>query len=175
MDPVIKIGAFAPHFELDDLHGKRHRLESLLGQVVVLNFWSAECDWCRRVDQELVAHLAHWKDNVEVWWIACNANEPRELIERTAIERNIPIVLIDSDQLVTDLYGAEITPHFFVLGKTARLAYQGAWDDITFRRRTATQKYVPDGVEALLNDKTPLVTQSPPYGCTLLRLPEKPG
>jgi peroxiredoxin len=169
MDPMIKIGDQAPNFELPELNGTPHSLQSMLGRIVVLNFWSAECDWCSRVDGELLAYFHQWQGAVEVWWIASNANEPAEMVERVTLERHLPTVLIDRDQRIADLYRAQTTPHFFVVGKDGTLQYQGAWDDITFRQRTATRKHVPSAVADLIGGNPPVVTESPPYGCTLVR------
>ena len=169
MDTVIKIGDQAPLFELLDLHGDPLGLEDLRGRIVVLNFWSAECEWCQRVDQELLAYLAPWKEWAKVLWIASNANESRRMIDRVATERRLPTVFLDRDHKVADLYGAQTTPHFFVVDRTGKLAYQGAWNDITFRQRVATQVYVPRVIEALELNRIPEVTQTPPYGCALVR------
>ena len=95
MDTIIKIGEQAPLFQLPDLEGKLHSLEDYLGWIVVLNFWSAECDWCKRVDEELIHYLDAWKDRVKVLWIASNANESLDLIEKMAAERKLPTVLMD--------------------------------------------------------------------------------
>lgn len=170
MDSMIEIGAQAPRFQLPDLMGKKHSLEDLIETIVIINFWSAECTWCERVDDELVALLNQWKDRVKVLWIASNANEAIELIEKVAKERNLTTVLIDDQQSVANLYAAQTTPHFFVIRAGGKLAYQGAWDDITFRHRVATQLYVPQVVEALLRNVPPKFTQTPPYGCALVRL-----
>ncbi len=169
MDTIIKIGELAPRFRLYDLNGEAHTLEDFLGWIVVLNYWSAECDWCKRVDIELVNLVGPWKDRVKVFWIASNENESRELIEKTATERKLPDVLLDSDHQVADLYGAQTTPHFFVLDVGGTLRYQGAWDDITFRNRTATQVYMPVVINALICGQAPAVTSTPAYGCTLVR------
>jgi peroxiredoxin len=169
MDPIIKIGEEAPKFQLSDLKGKFFSLNDLRSWTVILNFWSAECEWCERVDHELTAFLDPWKDKVKVVWIASNANESRGLIKKVAIERNIPTVLFDTNQQVANLYGAQTTPHFFVIDVRGKLRYQGAWDDITFRQRVAKQVYLPQVVEALRNNLEPAVTQTPPYGCTLVR------
>ena len=107
-------------------------------------------------------------------WIASNANEPRNLIEKVAGERKIPVVLLDTDQRVANLYGAQTTPHFFVIDRDGKLAYQGAWDDITFRQRTATRIYVPEVIEALRHNQISQNKQTAPYGCVLVRLPEQP-
>ena len=171
MDTIIKIGELAPHFKLHDLGGKEHTLEGYAEWIVVLNFWSAECVWCKRVDEELITYLDAWKDRVKVLWIASNQNESRGLIEKTAADRKLPTLLIDTDHRVADLFGALTTPHFFVLDGKGVLRYQGAWDDITFRNRTATQVYVPAAIAALRRDEIPTVTSSPAYGCTLVRFP----
>lgn len=153
MDTIIKIGEKVPQFQLHDLGREEHTLEGYAGWIVVLNFWSAECDWCKRVDEELITFLDVWKDKVKVLWIASNQNESRGLIEKTATERKLPTILIDTDYHVADLLGALTTPHFFILDGNGILRYQGAWDDITFRQRTATQVYVPAAIEALRHDE----------------------
>jgi len=173
MDTIISIGEQAPKFQLPDLNGGTLSLRDLLSRIVVLNFWSAECEWCERVDHELTTFLDPWKDQVKVLWIASNANESRDLIEKVAIERNIPNVLLDADQQVADLYGAQTTPHLFVIDASGKFAYQGAWNNITFRQRVATQVYVPQVIDALRYNLIPEVTQTPPYGCALVRFPEK--
>lgn len=169
MDPVIQTGMPAPQFQLFDLQGNLISLDELQGRIVILNFWSAECIWSERVDQELLSYLNSWKARVKVLWIASNINETRDLIVKVAKKRQIPLVLLDDHLKVVDLYGAQTTPHFFVVDDQGRLAYQGAWDDITFRQRVATQVYVPKAVEALIDHKSPEITQTPPYGCALVR------
>ena len=169
MDTVIKIGEQAPLFKLADLSGNLLALEQLRGWIVVLNFWSAECEWCQRVDNELVTYLDAWKESVKVLWIASNACEPQQLTRDEATKRKLPTVLLDGEHKVADLYGAQTTPHFFVLDGRGKLAYQGAWDDVSFRQRVPTRVYVPSVIEALKLNRTPEVTQTPPYGCALVR------
>jgi peroxiredoxin len=169
MDTIIGIGEKTPQFQLPDLQCNLYSLEGLPGWIRVLYFWSAECTWCERVDHEILAFQDAWEEHVKVVWIASNANESRELIERVATDRILPIVLLDSNQQVANLYGAETTPHFFVVDIRGNLAYRGAWDDITFRQRVATQVYLPQVIEALRHHQTPKLTQTQPYGCMLVR------
>jgi peroxiredoxin len=169
MDPLIPIGEQAPLFQLNDLSGRSFFLKDLQGWIVVLNFWSAECEWCKRVDQEIITYLDAWKDRVKVLWIASNSNESRNLIEKVAAERMLAAVLVDNRNIVADLYGAQTTPHFFVVDEGGKLRYQGGWDDITFRHRVATQVYLPKVIEALRQNLSPEVTQTPAYGCALVR------
>jgi peroxiredoxin len=169
MDPIIAIGEEAPIFQLTDIRGDFYPLAKMLGRIIVLNFWAAECVWCERVDHELMGFLDTWKEQVIVLRIASNANESRVLIKRVAMERNLPTVLLDEHQQVADLYRAEMTPHFFIVDGRGKLAYRGSWDDISFRQRVATQVYVPEVVEALMQDLAPRISQTPPYGCVLVR------
>jgi peroxiredoxin len=172
MGTLVTVGAQAPEFQLPDLNGRSYALADLLGRMVVLNFWSAECVWCERVDHELIAFLDVWKAQVKILWIASNVNESPELIERVASERKLPTVLVDAHQQAANLYGAQTTPHFFVVDRRGKLAYQGAWDDITFRRREATKVYIPMVITSLNQNLIPEVTQTQPYGCALVRFPE---
>jgi peroxiredoxin len=170
MDPIIAVGEEAPNFQLTDINGNIYSLVMLLGRIIVINFWSAECAWCERVDHELLGFLDTWKEQVSVLWIASNANESRVIVERIAAERNLPTVLLDEHQQVADLYHAEMTPHFYIVDARGKLAYRGSWDDISFRQRVATQVYVPAVVEALTQDLVPRISQTPPYGCVLVRI-----
>jgi peroxiredoxin len=175
VDPIIAIGEEAPLFQLSDLRGDVYSLAGMRGWIIVLNFWSAECVWCQRVDQELMGFLDSWKQQVKVLWIASNGNETLDLIERAANNRNLPTVLVDEHQQVANLYGAEMTPQFFVIDTKGKLAYQGSWDNVTFRQRVATQVYVPQVVRALMENLAPWISQTPPYGCVLVRFPASTG
>jgi peroxiredoxin len=175
MDPINMIEKKAYQFQLKDLAGNVYSLKDLKGWIVVIYFWSAECDWCARVDDELKPFLKRWKEQVKVLWIASNANESRNLIEKVANERSLTPVLFDEHQNTANLFGAETTPHFFIIDTEGNLAYQGAWDDISFRQRVATQKYVMQVIEALMQNLTPKVSQSTPYGCVLVRFSDAVG
>jgi peroxiredoxin len=173
MDPIITVGEEAPDFQLTDFRGDVYTLAKMQARIIVLNFWSAECAWCERVDHELMGFLETWNEQVKVLWIASNANESRLLIERVAAERNLPTVLMDEHQQVADLYGAEMTPHFFIVDAMRKLAYRGSWNDISFRQRVAKQVYVPEVVEALMQDLAPQIRETTPYGCVLVRYSEQ--
>lgn len=169
MDALISTGRIAPSFELPDLEGAPHRLEDFRGRVVILNFWSGECPHSSRADRELAVLLEGWGDAVVVLPIASNASEPPELLRRAAAGRGLSLVLHDSRQQVAGLYGAATTPHLFVVDARGVLRYQGAFDDMTFRKRTPTQPYLADAVEAVLAGRSPEPAETPPYGCTIVR------
>lgn len=169
MDTMIQTGQPAPDFQLPTLQGKSLRRSEASAGLLILNFWSAECPWAERADREIHAYMQEWGRRVVWWSIASNQNEPLELLEKVAAERELPIVLHDRQHQVADLYGAETTPHLFVIDAAGILRYQGALDDVTFRRREPTRFYLRQAVQALLAGRQPDPDQTPAYGCTIVR------
>ncbi|HEX7556986.1 MAG TPA: hypothetical protein VF338_10215, partial [Leptolinea sp.] len=99
-------------------------------------------------------------------------NESIELIDMTTRERRIPLVLVDRQQILANQLEAQITPQFFVIDREGLLRYQGAFDDTSFRQRTATRGYLMEAVTALLTGQQPEVTETPSFGCTIVRFPD---
>lgn len=169
MDSVALLDQPAPLFCLTTVDGRIWCLEEKRGKIVVLNFWSAECPWAERADKVLMELLQQWGPAVLWCSVASNANEPSALLEKTALERDLPVVLLDPQNRAADLYGALTTPHFFVVDGSGILRYQGAMDDVTFRQRLPTRNFLDEAVKALLNGQLPDPAQQPAYGCTIVR------
>ena len=162
----------APEFSLPDLLGNPHRLSDFRGRIVVINFWSAECSWVKRVDHALLPALRTWGEQLAWLTVAANANENSELLAATARERGLPLVLRASAE-VLDAYAVEITPHLFLVDGDGILRYSGAFDDVSFHRHTPTRFYLSEAVAALLSGRQPELVQTSPYGCAVLRqMPE---
>ena len=140
----------APEFLLRDLDGHPHALSHYHGRVIVLNFWSAECEWSVRADAAIAGWRAAWGHAVEWISIAPNANETVDRLREEMQKRNLPLVLHDINRDVADLYGAEMTPHFFVVDPAGVLRYTGALDDVTFRQTEPTRNYLREAVDAVL-------------------------
>ena len=159
----------APDFELPDLQGRMHNLSGYRGRIVIVNFWSAECAYSVRTDGMLSKWLTRWGSDVTSLAVAMNRNESIEMWEAAATARgNLP-VLHDAKLVVTDLYRVEITPHVHVIDRAGILRYRGAVDDVTFRQRVATRFFVEEAVEALLAGKRPEISETPAYGCAIVR------
>ena len=101
--------------------------------------------------------------------IAANRNESVQMVAEVAKARRISKVLIDAHQVVADKFEAMTTPHVFVLDRAGILRYRGAVDDVTFRHREASQFFLRDAVEALLQGRNPELSETPAYGCTIVR------
>ncbi|HEY3474989.1 MAG TPA: redoxin domain-containing protein [Anaerolineales bacterium] len=159
----------APDFKLPDLEGIPHRLRDFRGKIVIVNFWSAECPHSERTDRYLAGLLEPWNREVVILSIAANRNESVQMVAEAARTRRVPKLLVDSEQVVADLYEAVTTPHVFVIDPEGILRYRGAVDDITFRQRKATRFFLRDAVNALRQGEWPEPNETPAYGCTIVR------
>ncbi len=159
----------APDFLLRDLTGHPHALSFYHGRITILNFWSAECAWSARVDAALREYMTQWGHAVHWVSIAPNVNETPEELTRVSRERGLPLVLRDPQGEAASLFGAEVTPHLFVLDPDGFIRYQGAFDDVTFRQKTPTRNYLREAVDALLAGRTPDPAQTEAYGCTIVQ------
>lgn len=167
----MEINHLAPDFELPDLEGKFHRLSNYRGKIVIINFWSCECPHSERTDKAIMAMFAQWRDDVEILSIAANRSENVEALKAAADARRLPTVLIDTQCFVADLYEAQTTPHVYVIDREGILRYRGAVDDMTFQRgkRIPSRFFLDEAVESLLEGRLPTLTESPAYGCTIVR------
>jgi thiol-disulfide isomerase/thioredoxin len=173
----MEINHPVPDFELTDIHGKTHRLSEYRGRIVIVNFWSCECPHSERTDKAILAmfvqHMLRavqvWQDDVSMLTIASNLNETAEAVKTVSEARRLPNVLLDANCRVADLFEAQTTPHVFVIDREGILRYRGAVDDVTFRQRTPSRFFLDEAVESLLAGQFPTLTESPAYGCAIVR------
>jgi peroxiredoxin len=162
-------GDLAPDFTLPDLEGIPHALSDYRGRIVLVNFWSAECPWSERADNQFKLWLSGWGQRAVLLTIASNANESPQQVTEVSRQRGIAPVLLDPGCGLADAWGAQTTPHAFVVDDAGILCYQGAVDDVTFRQREPKRFYVKEAVDALLRGRPPEIATAPPYGCTIVR------
>jgi hypothetical protein len=164
------INSLVPDFSLPDQNGQIHHLNAYRGQIVIVNFWSAECPWSERADKSLLALCNRFPGQVVLLPIASNVNESDEIINAAIHQRGIHHVLRDGGGGLDELWQAQTTPHVFVIDQSGILRYRGAVDDVTFRKKTPARFYVAEAVEALINGGLPGVQETPAYGCAIVRI-----
>jgi hypothetical protein len=169
VDSVVHVGDRVPDLERKSIDGRRFRLFEQRGRIVILNFWSAECDWSERSDEVLSGARKGWGDRVAIWSIIANPNEPGDLILAEVTRRELSVVLVDESQSLVHQFGAITTPHFFVIDGEGILQYKGALDDTTFRNKTPSTFYLLDAIDALLEGRTPDPQETPGYGCAITK------
>ncbi|MBP1694278.1 MAG: hypothetical protein H6Q37_2161 [Chloroflexi bacterium] len=85
-----------------------------------------------------------------------------------AATRGLPLLLVDGNQEVTELYDAQTTPNVYLVDEHGILRYRGAVNDRTFRQRTPLRFYLRDAVQALLEGRLPEIAETSPYGCAIV-------
>lgn len=116
-----------------------------------------------------MACLVQWGVDVAMLSIAANRSESIVSVAEAANARRLPRVLIDAEHVVADLYEAVSTPQVFIVDRDGVLRYRGAVDDVTFRKRQATRFFLEEAVESLLEGHLPTLTETPAYGCAIVR------
>jgi peroxiredoxin len=170
------VGEAAPAFSLQDLDGKRHALADYQGKVVVLEWINPNCPVSDRHAKEETMTRLH-EQHGDVVWLAINSTNPdsRDFVpadehREWAAKRGIDYtILYDQSGDVGRAYGAQTTPHMYIVDEAGELAYNGAIDDDPPGRRKAAERtnYVGTGLVAhkVGQDVSPATTK--PYGCSV--------
>lgn len=175
-----RIGDPAPDFTGTDSNGQVVRFSGLRGQVVVLEWTNDGCPfvgkWYRsgamqQLQREAASLGAVWLSVIssapgeQGYADAARANELTREREATPAH-----VLLDPQGIIGRAYGAETTPHMFVIGKDGTLGYMGGADSIASTRVEDLQRAEPYAQEALRAIAAGQAAPHPvtqPYGCTV--------
>jgi len=110
-------GRPTPPLDLVDLNGRRWRLESVAGQVVVLNFWATWCEPCRTEMPSLEA-LATRRRAAGLAVLTVNYKETPEAIQRflEKLPFKLPI-LLDPDGDATVAWTPRVFPSTVLIAR----------------------------------------------------------
>lgn len=117
----LAVGSTAPAFELEDLHGERHSLASLLsaGRPLIVVFSDAGCGPCHA----LMPELARWQDEyADALTLAVIASGDVEQNRAKANEHGLEPVLLQKEREVSDAYESYGTPTAVVVDPDGRVA-----------------------------------------------------
>jgi peroxiredoxin len=169
-NPVLDIGDDAPAWkELPGIDGKQHSLADLKDKdVVVLVFTCNSCPYAVDYESRLIGFTKKYA-NEKVAVVAVNVNKVEEdllpAMKKRATQQKFNFAyLYDETQKIAHDYGATYTPEFFVLDKKRKIAYMGGMDDSPNIAKVS-KLHLENAVEAILNDKTPEVTETAAVGC----------
>ena len=175
MSFTLDSGMPGPEFRLPGVDGHQHGLDDYADQkVVVLSFTCNHCPVAKATEDRLNA-LQNDYAGRGVALIAISSNEtvnhptddlPHMIALAKAKGYQFPY-LFDETQEVAKAYGAQRTPHFFVLGPDRRVAYTGAIDDSPNDASQAERHYVRDALEALLAGRPISKAKTDPVGCNV--------
>lgn len=183
--PALEIGKKGPSFTLKDYDGKEYSMKDFDdAKVLVLMFTANHCPDARSAGPRMAELHKRYKDKgVAFVAIACNnpgALRPDELgycahgdsyeeMKPFAEDNNweFPYLWDGDTQKITSAYGAQATPHVFILDEDRKLQYSGRIDD--YKRKFGPLKddsYVVKALDAMLAGKEVEEKTTRAFGCS---------
>jgi peroxiredoxin len=172
---AVESGKPAPDFTFTDLGGVKHTLAEYRGKIVVLEWLNPNCPVVGRHYRSgnlPGTQVAAAADGVV--WLQINSSSMGDLDAAASVawQKKQQVVatayIRDQSGQLGRLYGAETTPHVFVIARDGTLAYQGAVDDqpnASQANTTAAHNYVKAAIAALKAGRPVETPATKPYGC----------
>lgn len=169
----VKVGDKAPAFSLKNTDGKTVSLADYKGKGALVVFTCNHCPFSVMYEDRIIDLQKKIGDKYPV--IAINPNspaaEPDDSYENMIVRAkekgfNFPY-LFDDGQKIYPQYGANRTPHVFLLDKTHTVRYIGAIDDNARDANAVKVNYVQAAVKAIEAGKNPEPDYTKAIGCTI--------
>ena len=179
-DAAVASGAKAPAFSVVDANGNTRTLSEFAGKTVVLEWTNHECPFVKKhYETGNMQKLQKAASAEDVVWLTVLSSAPgkqghvsaAQAQELTRTRNAAPsAVLFDPSGAMGRAYGAKTTPHMYVITAKGDVAYQGAIDDNPGRDQSTVagaKNYVTAALADVKAGRTPAVTATQPYGCTI--------
>ncbi len=177
---TLEPGDTAPGFNLKNVDGNMVSPEDYpdaKGFIVV--FTANTCPIAKAYEDRIIA-LGKKYNSIGYPVIAINANRPGlfsgdtfEKMQKKSKSKSFSFpYLFDEGQIVTDQYGARVTPHIFLLkkeGSQYKVVYTGAIDNDTQNANPNKTLFVEDAISALEAGEEIKVASTKAIGCTVKR------
>jgi len=171
----LSVGDIAPDFNLMNVEGEMVSLSDYEGaKGFIVTFTCNTCPYAKMYEDRLIeTHNEMEPKGYPI--VAIQPNDPEvqpgdnlEAMKQRAEEKDFPFeYLFDKGQKVYPQYGAERTPHIFLLDKNRKVHYIGALDDNARNPEAVEQRYVVDAIEAMEAGKKVDPAMTKAIGCTI--------
>ena len=166
-------GERASGFELKSFDGKTVSLSDYRGKIVVLEWFNFECPYVMyhyRQPSTMVELAKQYKGKNVVWLAVNSTNHTTPEANKTfAKKHKLPFAILDDRSgKVGRAYGAETTPHMYIINHRGRIVYEGAIDNAPLgKTREGVVNYVDKALAELTAGKAVSTPKTKPYGCTV--------
>jgi len=165
----------APPFTLTTFEGKTVSLSDYRGKIVVLEWLNFECPFSlyHYKTVKTMTKLAEKYKGKNVVWLAINStNHTTQQANIDFVkEQKLPYLIIDDRSgRVGRAYGANTTPHMYVINRRGRIVYEGAIDNAPLGRLSGGQKlinYVDKALAELTTGRRVSTAKTESYGCSV--------
>jgi peroxiredoxin len=121
---LLAIGTEAPDWELPLLDGTKLKLSSLLGKIVIMDFWYKSCLPCQKQMTSLQVLHEKYKD-CPVVFIGINTKDDptRDNLSAFLTNRGITMLSVYQGLKIEAGYHVTASPALFVIDKTGKIVY----------------------------------------------------
>jgi peroxiredoxin len=170
----------APNFTLTAADGETHSLSDFEGKYVVLEWLNYGCPFVQKhYESGNMQQLQKTYTEKDVVWLSIVSSAegkqgyypPNEMLEqKKKHDGEMTAILMDTSGEVGRTYGAQVTPHMYVINPEGQLIYKGGIDDKpttdTADIEGATN-YVQLALDQAMSGEEVKVQTARPYGCTV--------
>lgn len=174
---ALESGQPVPDVTFSDVNGTAHRLSAFRGKTVVLEWLNPACPYVQRHYRSgNLPALQTAAAAGGVVWLQVNSNAMGDLEPKASLDwqrkQNVVATAYIRDVAGTlgRHFGAEKTPHVFVIGPNGTLVYQGAIDDQPSGSVATVgnaRNFVKEALAALKAGRPMEPGRTEPYGCAV--------
>lgn len=170
----------APAFQAQTADGRSLSLDSLRGKTVVLEWTNHDCPYVKKhYDSGNAQALQKEAGEQGVVWLQVISSAPGQqghVDGATALKLNsqrkaqVSATLLDPSGQIGRAYGAQTTPHLYIIRPDGKLAYKGGIDSIASSKPEDIAKadsYVRLALAEVAAGKKVSQASTKPYGCSI--------
>lgn len=120
-----RIRVKAADFDLKALDGQKVKLSNLRGKVVIINFFTTWCTYCKAEMPGFVDTMEKMKNNKNVKFLFVDVEESQNVVSKFIKQKKFEAAnpLLDLDGKVFTTYGGSGFPTTYIIDKKGNISY----------------------------------------------------